>query len=237
MIIDCVSDLHGYFPELEGGDLLIVAGDFTASDTRREHEMFCYWLSQLNYRKKIIVAGNHDNGWLGHPEHKGPDPINPNYEWYEYLCDSGTEFEGLKIWGSPWTTTFPKMNPHCKAFTVDHESDLIPLWEKIPHDVDVLITHSPPHGIGDLVKDQPDDPGRNCGSPYLYNLLKYAIRPKLHVYGHIHEGYGQYDTFVGWDGKMVHSVNASHVNQYYHPCNKPIRIKLNDITPNRDLQK
>lgn len=31
MIIDCISDLHGEYPILEGGDLLIVAGDLVVN--------------------------------------------------------------------------------------------------------------------------------------------------------------------------------------------------------------
>lgn len=31
MIIDFISDTHGHYPELEGGDLLIVAGNPTAN--------------------------------------------------------------------------------------------------------------------------------------------------------------------------------------------------------------
>lgn len=36
MIIDCISDLHGQYPQLEGGDLLIVAGDLTARDKPKD---------------------------------------------------------------------------------------------------------------------------------------------------------------------------------------------------------
>lgn len=32
MIIDCIGCLHDHYPELEGGDLLIVTGDLTARD-------------------------------------------------------------------------------------------------------------------------------------------------------------------------------------------------------------
>lgn len=48
MIIDCISDLHGYYPKLEGGDLLIVAVDFTTRDTLPELSKFKDWLSQQN---------------------------------------------------------------------------------------------------------------------------------------------------------------------------------------------
>ena len=40
MIIDCLSDLHGHYPSLDGGDLLIVAGDLTARDKLEEHYEF-----------------------------------------------------------------------------------------------------------------------------------------------------------------------------------------------------
>jgi hypothetical protein len=32
MIIDCIADLHGHYPKLDGGDLLIICGDLTARD-------------------------------------------------------------------------------------------------------------------------------------------------------------------------------------------------------------
>ena len=65
MIIDCVSDLHSHYPQLEGGDLLIVAGDVTNND----HEApFSFWIEEQRYEKIIWIAGNHDNimytSWL-----------------------------------------------------------------------------------------------------------------------------------------------------------------------------
>lgn len=61
MKIDCVSDLHGYYPDLEGGDILIVAGDLTAHDTRNEVALFDNWICTQKYYAKIVVGGNHDN--------------------------------------------------------------------------------------------------------------------------------------------------------------------------------
>lgn len=210
MIIDCISDLHGDYPKLEGGDLLIVAGDLTATDTHEEHIKFREWFVNQPYKKRIMISGNHDN--LLQKEYRITS---------EYLCDSGTEFEGLKIWGSPWTKTFPGMNPKCKAFTVDTEEELFDKFELIPHHTEILITHSPPYGILDKVVE-----GYSVGSAALYNWLKYVERPKLHVFGHIHESFGQVEIFPTYKDKMMISVNASHVNERYEPVNKPIRVIL-----------
>lgn len=217
MIIDCISDLHGNYPALEGGDLLIVAGDLTASDKPIQYGHFGCWLQRQRYKKKIIISGNHDNYF----HNKGYEFIKDVYNAIdvEYLCDSGTEFEGLKIWGSPWTKTFYGMNPLCKAFTVDTEEELDEKFQKIPHDIDVLITHSPPFGILDKTIY-----GNSVGSKALASAMGFREKvPKLWVWGHIHEAYGEDLPIRGNDCKMI---NCSHVNERYQPVNKPIRIIL-----------
>lgn len=219
MIIDCISDLHGFRPKLEGGDLLIVAGDLTARDTRAEHVQITDWMHAQKYKCVVFIAGNHDGEIQDIPRRA---------DHVYYLCDSGCEFEGLKIWGSPWTKTFKGMNPKCKAFTKDTEEELSERWEKIPDDIDVLITHSPPYGILDEVEGHHGMLDQSVGSCSLRSRLEY-IQPRLHVFGHIH----------AWGGKKMvlkkpgHGtenntmcVNASHVDENYEPVNKPIRIEL-----------
>lgn len=222
MIIDCISDLHGYYPELEGGDLLIVAGDFTARDEPMQLYEFGEWLRMQPYQKKICIAGNHDNLLVQSKGFNGPD----SSLYFDYLCDSGTEFEGLKIWGSPWTKTFKGMNPHCKAFALTTEEELEEKWRMIPYDVDILITHSPPYGILDpvtrdiFIEGHQSDKVEHAGS---HSLAYYSRmhQPKLHVFGHIHEGYGK-----EVDEGITTYVNASHVNEKYQPVNPPLRITL-----------
>lgn len=221
MIIDCISDLHGYYPELEGGDLLIVAGDLTASDEQRQYLIFREWICRQNYRKKIFISGNHD-GCI----QDGLFYFNDKWMGAEYLYDSEAEFEGLKIWGSPWTRRFSGMNPSCMAFT-GTEDELEGKFRLIPDDVDILITHSPPLGVMDEVGERSSTRvyTKCVGSEALYQqLYSERIKPRLHVFGHIHEGYGIVNKML--DLPYTKFVNCSHVNEFYEPINKPIRVIL-----------
>lgn len=247
MIIDCISDLHGHYPKLEGGDLLIVAGDLTARGTEPEYFRCFDWIYEQDYLKKVLIAGNHDTQMQ---EENYSGPLGVMKGAFDYLCDSGTEFsyhidgfpeedEGflpsgkrsLKIWGSPWTKTFPGINPNCMAFTVDTEEELAEKWALIPDDIDILITHSPAFGMHDLIEDYETRKMINVGSPSLTRwIADHVDNLKLHICGHIHEGYGVWDVRdaqLKLDAKLSPIfVNASHVNENYNPINKPIRIIL-----------
>lgn len=224
--ITACADLHGHTPELPGGDLLIVAGDLTARDTKEETLDFMYWLSEQEYKEKVVIAGNHDTF------------ICKNENWFLnelecisksiYLCDSGTEFEGLKIWGSPWSLWFKGINPKCEAFT-GCESDLAKKFALMPNDVDIVVTHSPPYGILDQVKkynphnywDPNKDGYEEVGSKSLREHVMQRIKPKLHIFGHIHEWGGQI-----LDTNVTRFVNCSHVNEVYDPVNAPITLAI-----------
>ena len=210
MIIDCVSDLHGFKPLLPGGDLLIIAGDLTARDTADQHEDFKEWVLSQKYTRKILIAGNHD----GHIQRCEL----PRYDdGIDYLQDFGTEFEGLKIWGSPWTPTFYDWH-----FMKDRGEPIKKMWDLIPDDTEILITHGPPFGIQDQVKySSKAQEGKFAGCEELRNAIDHRLKKlKLHVFGHVHEGYGK----VIVNG--VHHVNASIMDEEYRPVNKPIRIVI-----------
>ncbi len=223
MIIDCVSDLHGFYPELSGGDLLIIAGDLTSRDIPEQYGDFVKWQYQQKYKKIIFIAGNHDV-YIEKRADLYIDGCDPDGKVI-YLQDSGTEFEGLKIWGSPWTKTFPGMNPKCMAFTLDMYESLLPKWNLIPDDVDILVTHGPPYGILDGCGEY----GACAGDVNLRQELEQRIKPKLHIFGHIHENGGKQIIFkrpgYGTENNTI-CINASHVNERYKPVNKPVRIIL-----------
>lgn len=214
MIIDCISDLHGFLPQLEGGDLLIIAGDLTARDQPIEYDQFARWLDRQKYKCKIVIAGNHDGLLQRFPcrvrwDYKQGRAMGRLYS-ATYLLDSAEEFEGLKIWGSPWTPTF--LNWH---FMKDRGEQIKAIWDLIPNDIDILVTHGPPHGILDRNIN-----GEHCGCEELRET-SFRIAPKLHVFGHIHEQGGKTINTT-----LTTFVNASIMNERYNPVNKPIRVIL-----------
>jgi Icc-related predicted phosphoesterase len=185
MKIVAMSDMHGELPDVPTCDLLLLAGDLTPV---RDHTFmfqaswldgeFRTWLKRQPARKIIGIAGNHDFIF-----ERAPDLVPADLPW-TYLQDSGTEWEGLKIWGTPWQPWFFDW-----AFNGGPE-DLKRQWALIPDGTDILVVHGPPYGYGDGVPES-DGSLRRCGCPHLLERIR-ALQPRLVVYGHIHEGRGEW---------------------------------------------
>lgn len=199
MIIDCISDLHGSFPILQGGDVLIVAGDLTGSDQPLQYELYNTWLQQQPYTHKITIAGNHD-GCLERNKTK--------IRHGTYLHDTGTEIEGIKIYGSPYTPKYHGWN-----FMRKRGQEIKAHWDLIPNDVDILITHGPAYGALDLNRDN-----EHCGCEELLEAIR-RVKPAYHICGHIHESYG-----VGLIDDETFVVNCAQMDGNYETYSRPIRI-------------
>lgn len=206
-----ISDTHGKHKHLKlpDADMIIHCGDFTS--VGREHEVrnFMKWYSKLDqYKYKIIIAGNHD--WLFERNSSLAKTYIP--ENVIYLEDNEIIIDGIKFYGSPVQKPFLNW-----AFNRS-EAVLERHWKAIPSDVDVLITHSPPYGIGDYVSNYYSD---GCqGSPSLYMEIVKRIKPKISTFGHIHEGYGI---------KVIDDItfiNASNLNGDYFCVNPPIIVEI-----------
>lgn len=202
MKIVCISDTHGLHNQVKvpDGDLLIHAGDLTNSGAYKEAITALNWISTLPHKYKVVIAGNHDFCF-----EKGSMPIP---DGVTYLENSGVEIEGFKIWGSPITPWF-----HDWAFNRHRGEEIKKYWDMIPDDTDILVTHGPSKGI--LDKNMED---QNVGCEDLGVRLSQLEFCLLHVFGHIHEGYGEHESGV--------YVNACVVNRYYQVVNKPIEVEL-----------
>jgi Icc-related predicted phosphoesterase len=205
MRIVLISDTHGLHHQLEvpGGDLLIHAGDFTFySKPPSILDDFNAWLGSLPHRHKIIIPGNHE---FILEEPRSRSAITNAI----LLVDSGVEVEGLKIWGSPVTPLYGG------AFGKSRAEDCKKHWAQIPEDLDILVTHGPPLGI----LDQGPGSERHEGCPELREAVLLA-RPQLHVFGHIHAGYGTLRT------SDTLFVNASLLDEDGGVSRKPVVIDL-----------
>ncbi len=199
MRIVFISDTHGHFPKLPEGDLLVHAGDATMMGTKEQVDEFYEWLRSLTGFKYIIFTpGNHDFLLQG-------ESIIRRYTF----INDGVVINGVKFWASPYSTLFGSW-----AFMKSDE-DLAEVWKQIPDDIDVLITHGPPRlGVMDKTVG-----GVTPGSSSLLDRVR-EVKPKIHVFGHIHEAAGEhYD-------RGTRFINVSVCNEFYRLVNEPVVIDV-----------
>jgi Icc-related predicted phosphoesterase len=231
-----ISDTHNKHNQLNGllpgGDLLIHSGDISSLGRKSEVERFVKWFNDIdNYTNKVFIAGNHDMTFdreqllrdkLAYFEGKTeydtecaegkPDwlkellgiHLRPNVS---YLENSDVTIDGIKIWGSPVTPSFG----YGWAFNKDRGYDINEVWNLIPDDTNIVITHGPIHSYC----DRTDRGGLNVGCEQLYHRLN-EVKPQLHFSGHIHEAYGYRNTDWGY------AFNGCNCDLSYLVNNKPM---------------
>jgi predicted phosphohydrolase len=206
MKIVTISDTHSQHLRipLPAGDIIIHAGDCTPRGEAGDIEEFLRWFGDLDYDEKILIAGNHDWDF-----ERNPHNYQDLFKSYgvTYLNDSGCSYKGLNIWGSPIQPAFCNW-----AFNrARTQGQIGKHWDLIPENTDILITHGPPFGIGDLTYY-----GDRTGCDMLLKRIE-LVKPKLHVYGHIHEDRGVRVEMI--EGVPVTFCNASSLDRHYKPWN------------------
>ena len=203
MKIVFISDTHWKFGDIDQipeGDVLVHCGDL---ETRKLSSLarFNEWIDKHPFKHKLVIAGNHD-GFI----EENPTLARDMMSDFTYLENSEYVIDGVKFYGSPMTPIF--LDWHFMA-TPDR---LKRYWDAIPNNTDILITHGPPWGIMDMAAD-----GTRCGCE---NLLRRVtqVKPKIHAFGHIHEGYGIKDLYG------IKFINCSLLDADYKLVNKPIVI-------------
>ena len=206
MRVVAISDTHMLHEHIDvpDGDVLIHAGDMTSRGSLEEVRTVGKWMASLPHEHIIVIAGNHDWAFQRKPR-EAQLALGPRVT---YLQDSGCTIDGFKFWGSPWQPEF-----YDWAFNLPRGAALKAVWDRIPRDTDVLVTHGPPLGFGDCVR------GQHVGCADLLNALD-RVSPRVHVYGHIHEGYGSYQ--MG----RTKLVNAAACDGQYVPNQAPIEVTL-----------
>jgi Icc-related predicted phosphoesterase len=183
MRLVAVADTHLFHAELRvpEGDVFIHAGDLCRGGTLDELKRAAEWIHSLPHRTKVVVAGNHDWSFSRTPAEARA--VLGESERVIYLQDCGVELEGVKLWGSPWQ---PEFNDW--AFNLPRGAALAEKWALIPSGIDLLITHSPPQGIGDGDGKGYGGAGRLGCADLTARVTELA--PALHLFGHIHDAGG-----------------------------------------------
>ena len=168
---------------------------------------FSTWLDQIESKYKVIIGGNHDN-YLDKNKTKIKE-LFPNAHYLEYNSLQ-LEEPNLTIYGVPCI-----LRRHIfisgNAFSLSGDQ-MKRQWEKIPKNVDILVTHVPPYDVLDFTSDK-----KHVGSKWLRNEICNRIQPKVHIFGHNHDSINYFALGKFKNGNKCLFVNAS---VYYksNPC-------------------
>jgi Icc-related predicted phosphoesterase len=212
MKLVCISDTHGDHRQLSlpDGDVLLHTGDITAHGTADDLDDFLDWFGSQSHTHRVFVAGNHDTFLEVSAQETQDRARAAGVVW---LNDSGIQIDGVSFWGSPVTLRF-----HDWSFMRDPGEDIDRHWRLIPGHTDVLLTHGPPLGILDAV-ERANGLIEHTGCGSLLAVTQ-QIKPKLHIFGHIHEGRGE----VVRDG--VRYLNVSSMDMHYRIRHEPVVVDL-----------
>lgn len=222
-------------------DVAIHCGDLTEESKSEEYRDSIELLKEIDAPLKLVIAGNHD--WTmdtpifqkkvaeAHP------PLDPDLVKMIYgdhgearqifkqaqnasiiLLDEGKHTFTLQngaflaVYASPWT-------PQMGEWGFQYSSNEGHCFETMQN-VDVAITHGPPKGIMDYTNDR-----QRAGSSELFAAVARA-RPRLHCFGHIHEGWGA--KIVTWRNQPTET--PSHFTDIDNDRSTVIE-KLSGLTP------
>ncbi|KAI9666957.1 MAG: hypothetical protein M1831_001462 [Alyxoria varia] len=207
---------------LPKADVLIHCGDLTMMGRLEEYQQTISMLDKIDAELKLVIAGNHDRS-LDAAFWKDPEkPFMRDHADHERALELWTETAPRKgityldedthtftlkssgatftVYSSQWTPAFGGWAfPYARAQDrFNPEKDLAPGRTCIAENpvpdfpgVDVMITHGPPKGHLDFTRS-----GEYAGCENLWRAVRRA-RPRLHCFGHIHEGWGA--QVLEWD--------------------------------------
>ncbi|TVY51731.1 putative rhamnogalacturonate lyase C [Lachnellula cervina] len=240
----CISDTHNATPggafQLPKGDVLLHCGDMTNQGSFSELQKTLKWIEEADFEVKIVVAGNHDitldtefyNQYGSYFHNQEPqDPAkciqliqqSPSIIWLKHeaaiinLSSPAGPQTTFKVFGSPYS---PAKDRWAFGYCTEEADSL---WDRIPLDSDIVITHTPPKYHCDERKD-----GRAAGCDGLRNAL-WRVRPRLSVCGHVHEGRGS--EIVRWDLQHTNiKYKEDNVERWEDPGHGNKKMSLIDLS-------
>ena len=187
-----MSDLHGYLPEINPCELVLICGDIVPLSFQGSSKLTYKWFSttlkewaeNLPCRKIIFIAGNHELHFPNHyTEYKKLFSNNSKitylcHEGYTYLGSDGKEY---RIFGTPYCKEFGNW-----AFMFN-DKQLSEIFLDIPRKLDILLTHDQPYMFGDVLlqEDCPWATGSHIGNSPLTLAIIVTV-PRYQFNGHLH---------------------------------------------------
>ena len=238
-----MSDMHGDLPVFdEKVDVVGIAGDIVPLEVQNDTvksvvwftRKFVPWAENLNCQKVLLVGGNHDfflqrivsdyfkNSTFkddkDYIESSSAELIKSKLilpKKIVYLQDTVYSFNHVKFYGTPWCPDLQNW-----AFYKSH-SDLEKVFNKIPDDCDVLITHAP--GTENDMGTSMWNPGMPMyGCHELTDKVKES-NIKLWVAGHVHTGNHKPSLLSNGRTKIV---NVSLKDENYKVSFEPLVIEI-----------
>ena len=224
------SDTHeaiGWESNIPDGDVFIHAGDFTMLGALQETKDFVSKLVKLPHKYKIIIAGNHEMTFDTEKFKLKRQVIEERFRYLKriddvkvkevvttnsniiYLENSDVTVYGYKIYGSPVQPYFYDWGFNVRRHKIGE------IWEKIPIDTEILVTHGPPLGFGDMNEDN-----EHVGCADLLKCVREKVKPIIHAFGHIHNDYGM------WKDENTIYLNAAVLDIAYNIARNGIVIDL-----------
>jgi len=253
MRVAALADLHGRLDTVvvPPCDLVVIAGDLSPYGWKLAPNqlpwlelVFAPWLERVAHAAGapvVGIAGNRDFAWWWDRR------VFERLPW-TFLCDSEVTAGGARIYGSPWCprrrrrpkadepqppapplppgATVPHWPPRGRGgvFMAASEEELAEHFNAIPGEIDVLLTHTPPLGHGDLTAS-----GEHVGSTALLGAIE-RVQPSLAVFGHIHEG----RTDPTRAGRAL-CANSAICDRWFEPRNQPWLIDIDLATRTAEL--
>ncbi|KAJ9649331.1 hypothetical protein H2201_004337 [Coniosporium apollinis] len=213
------DDKRPFRKPLPKADVLLHCGDLTMIGHLEEYKKAIEMMRNIDAELKLVIAGNHDisldkdyferegmrmhrQKWDRNCSEKALEMWKGDYAkstgityleegTYEFTISNGAKFS---VYASPYQPEFCNW-----AFPYErHEDRYNPpnrvAWEAraiaqnpIPDfpNVDIVMTHGPPFGRLDTTVFS----GEHVGCSHLLSAMRRA-KPRLHCFGHIHEGWG-----------------------------------------------
>lgn len=216
-VILIVSDTHGddlIHKPAGTYDVAIHCGDLTEESKLDEFRVSLDMMPAVKAPLKLVIAGNHDfsmdipvlaNKLAVNMTAEDTDLVKRTYGDFgearavfetevaraagvvfldegdhDFKLDSGAS---LSVYASPYTAS-----KSC-TWGFQYRPSEEYTWNIKPN-TDIVITHSPPHGVLDYTEHK-----TRAGSSSLFAAVAQA-KPKMHCFGHIHEAWGA--KVVGW---------------------------------------